>query len=460
MVKDHLGNEYKSYTELGKKYGLSKTTILKRLKKGYTLEETLTIPSGKATKRYQVRDHLGNTYTSIEAMLKHYGISKDTYRKRLLKGWSLKDILNTPTKYNTKAQITYDHLGNEFKSFLKMCQYYNKDFCTVKNRLDKGWSLEDALTKNKTTSRGTTTYDHLGNKFDSMLAMCRRYNINYKVVDKRLRDGWELEKALTTPTIKAHKKSYDHLGNEFASITDMCNHYKTVTPTAFNERIAKGWTVEQALTTPSSIPDKPCDHLGNEYETVDDLCAAYGISVNTYYGRMKSKWSLEDRLTIPPGEHKPVYDHLGNKFKSKVKMCEYYNINYGTFKDRMKNNWTLEKALTTPSNETIQYDHLGNIFESKTKLCEHYGIKTQRFNYFKDKGYTIEECLNIIPIINANTKNIEINNTFIIKECITKIHHEVLIPNLYFLCSHDNIDLILSREAILNYYRQNILKTA
>lgn len=460
MVKDHLGNEYKSYTELGKKYGLNKSAITKRLRKGYTLEETLTIPSGKATKRYQVCDHLGNIYSSMAEMLKHYNISKSVYEIRKKKKWSLEKILTTPIKYTTKAEITYDHLGNKFDSFLKMCQFYNKNCSTVKNRLNKGWSLEDALTKNRTSARSIEIYDHLGNKFESMIAMCKHYNMNYQVIDRRLRNGWDIEKALTTPAVKAHKKSYDHLGNEFASITDMCDHYKTVTPTAFNERIAKGWTVEQALLTPSSVPDKPCDHLGNEYETVDDLCAAYGISVNTYYSRMKSKWSLEDRLTTPSGEHRPAYDHLGNKFKSKVKMCEHYNINYGTFKDRMKNNWTLEKALTTPSNETIQYDHLGNIFESKTKLCEHYGIKTQRFNYFKDKGYTIEECLNIIPIINANTKNIKINNTFIIKECITKIHHEVLIPNLYFLCSHDNIDLILSREAILNYCKKHMLQAA
>lgn len=45
------------------------------------------------------------------------------------------------------------------------------------------------------------------------------------------------------------KTVFDHQGKEFATITEMCNFYN-ISRSAFNHRIARGSSLEEALTTP------------------------------------------------------------------------------------------------------------------------------------------------------------------------------------------------------------------
>jgi hypothetical protein len=59
------------------------------------------------------------------------------------------------------------------------------------------------------------------------------------------------------------KQCTDHLGNEYPSITAMCKAYNIPTQT-YGMRIKQGWSVKDALTTPKGEPrlDTPdCVHL-------------------------------------------------------------------------------------------------------------------------------------------------------------------------------------------------------
>ena len=70
------------------------------------------MPTGKKCK-----DHLGNEYGSVAQMCKHYGISQPTYLCRINKGWSIEKAL---TNHINNGKIIYDHLGNKFKSISSM----------------------------------------------------------------------------------------------------------------------------------------------------------------------------------------------------------------------------------------------------------------------------------------------------------------------------------------------------
>ena len=50
-----------------------------------------------------------------------------------------------PSFYKEPKEST-DHLGNTYYSFNEMCRTYNMNATTVKQRLDNGWSKEEALT--------------------------------------------------------------------------------------------------------------------------------------------------------------------------------------------------------------------------------------------------------------------------------------------------------------------------
>lgn len=45
-----------------------------------------------------------------------------------------------------KNKNVTDHLGNQFTSIKKMCEYYNINYKTYMSRILRGWILEEALT--------------------------------------------------------------------------------------------------------------------------------------------------------------------------------------------------------------------------------------------------------------------------------------------------------------------------
>ena len=51
-------------------------------------------------------DHLGNTFPSLAAMCKAYGLSTPAYISRRKRGWSLENILTTPLG---KGSLGYEH---------------------------------------------------------------------------------------------------------------------------------------------------------------------------------------------------------------------------------------------------------------------------------------------------------------------------------------------------------------
>jgi len=61
----------------------------------------------------QITDHLGNKYKTQTEMCKKYGISSATYTSRIKKGWSKKKALTTPTgKKSNKSNITKGKSGS------------------------------------------------------------------------------------------------------------------------------------------------------------------------------------------------------------------------------------------------------------------------------------------------------------------------------------------------------------
>ena len=68
-------------------------------------------------------------------------------------------------------------------------------------------------------------------------------------VKKRIFRGWSIEKALTTPSTPKEITITDHKGNQFASIKELCRHYH-FSEKLFRHRRYAGWSVERILTEP------------------------------------------------------------------------------------------------------------------------------------------------------------------------------------------------------------------
>ena len=96
--------------------------------------------------------------------------------------------------------------------------------------------------------------DHKGNKFPSLSAMGRAWGIPSSTLQNRIvTRKLPIEIALTMTPEDAKKQKHgctDHLGNEYPSKVEMCEKYGITTKQYFG-RIRLGWSVEKALTTPA-----------------------------------------------------------------------------------------------------------------------------------------------------------------------------------------------------------------
>ena len=260
-----------------------------------------------------------------------------------------------------------DHLGNTFTSIQEMADYWHIPDSTLSARLQK-MPIKDALTLTTKELRGKTVTDHTGRTFPSVTAMCKAWGITTALYYGRLKCGYSIEDALTLPIAEKPKNSktiIDHEGNEFSSVSDLCEYWK-IGRSTFNARIKNGWSQKDALTTPcakinSMKKQEWTDHLGNKYESLNAMCKAHGITHHTFRTRLtKLGWSLEDALnpniTINNNE---TTDPFGNTFPTARDMYNYYNITESIYKYRtQKSNMTIFEAITKiPKNKKLT-DHI------------------------------------------------------------------------------------------------------
>ena len=306
--QDHLGNTYASRTEMLKKYNIPNSTFGNRMKRGWSLEQALTIPNTDTTAKINkrsnpIQDHLGNWYPNIPAMCAEYGISSKVYwsRKRLLK-WPLDKILTTPLQdmESPKNANPITCNGIEFKSVNALCRYYNIPRSTFKLRLKQGHTPEEAIKIKPQETKGF-------NKKDTSCV-----------------DPW---------------------GNKFKSQNAMYKHYGTTKDIA-EGRFEHGWTLEQILLNPEKIdPHKPCiGPDGKEYAGFKIMAEAFGLTESTLRGRLKQGYTLEEAI-LNWDEHRLCHDHLGNTFASMTDMYLYWNTNVSSVNARKKHHSDLKDVL-------------------------------------------------------------------------------------------------------------------
>ena len=176
--------------------------------------------------------------------------------------------------------------------------------------------------------------DHEGNGYHSVKDMCAHYGIKPYVYQKRRKAGWSKVDALTTPVaayMKKRKEVYDHKGNPYPSVPAMCKAYNIAEGTYYNRKRA-GANTEEALTTGIAHKrQKVQDHLGNWYKSINAMCKHYGITTSAYCSRKDAGYPLEECLTRPiKSRLKRVTDHEGNTYPTLKEMCKAHNISYST----------------------------------------------------------------------------------------------------------------------------------
>lgn len=97
IYKDHLGKEFMRLADMANAWGISVFALKYRLGRGWDVERALTQQEPKSLSFLgeEIRDHLGNQYKSFNAMCKAYDLNPSTVKARLKGGMPLEEALTT-----------------------------------------------------------------------------------------------------------------------------------------------------------------------------------------------------------------------------------------------------------------------------------------------------------------------------------------------------------------------------
>ena len=202
----------------------------------------------------------------------------------------------------------------------------------------------------------------------------------------------------------------DHKGIKYVNNKEKAAAYGLEYKT-YMFRIRNGWGEKEALETPARVFNKEDikDHLGNTYESQEERAKVYGLGVSCIKGRLEIGWSLEEALTTPSQRVEEVKDHEGNVFNSFTEMCNHWGITDITFvKRRLAKGWTLKDALTVPSEKSnIEVEVDGVEYSSKVKACNVLNVSRATVKKYENQGYSFEEAVHI-------AKSVKIDNSVVV----------------------------------------------
>lgn len=218
ICRDHTGKSYPSRHAMAEAWGMPPDILDSRLAKGWPVGKALTQPMADRA----VRDHLGNEYPDRNAMARSYGLEPSTLAARLKRGQPLEAALTSPVAPNgARGNVFRDHTGKEFPSLQAMCASWGVRTITFQRRTSRGMDLEQALTKPaRRTARQSRCEDHEGNVYPSTKAMCSSYGITPQTLRRRISRGDTLEQALTAPGGRPAVPLQDWSGRTYPTTAD------------------------------------------------------------------------------------------------------------------------------------------------------------------------------------------------------------------------------------------------
>lgn len=153
-ITDHQGRKFKSCTEMCDFWGVDLDVYRCRVHSlKWTKERALTtLVKTRIRIKLQPTDHEGRTFESFEQLARHYAMCPDTLKHRLKKGMSLEQALTTPVLRGQHVACK-DHLGNVYYTFTDMCKHCGVKYTTFISRLNRGLSIEECLKKGRICQR-------------------------------------------------------------------------------------------------------------------------------------------------------------------------------------------------------------------------------------------------------------------------------------------------------------------
>jgi len=241
------------------------------------------------------------------------GVRFATFRSRITKGWEWDDALKTSHgQRNLPAVIERNGQSKTLREWWESDAIEGLKYTTFRSRIDNGWGIEKALTTPLGITIGKRRYIEMDGETKSLREWWESEavsGLSYGTFRMRIFYGWGLESALNTPTAATIGRSSPRRLHERDGQSKTLREWwdssdtKVVKYELFCRRVGDGWDIEKALTTAKRAKGARLHERDGQSKTLREWWesdAIEGLEFETFRSRINTGWKWNDALTVPP----------------------------------------------------------------------------------------------------------------------------------------------------------------
>ena len=138
----------------------------------------------------------GIKYNSLLELAEAYGIKANTLRERLRRGIPIDKAVA-----GKGCLRSVEYGGKTYVSLSDLSESLNISYLNLLRRINNGLSVDVSVKECLEISRGERKkIEFRGEWYPSYSALAKAWGISKQILSLRLKNGWTLEEAVTTPT--------------------------------------------------------------------------------------------------------------------------------------------------------------------------------------------------------------------------------------------------------------------
>lgn len=254
------GQRFISIGAAARHYGVEEWSVHQRVNRyGWTLRQALELDSAPLRKpaRGRATEVQGMTFDSIKDAAQHFGLMPNVVQSRLDLGWPIEQALGLqprPKRKPTRTRaITIG--GVQYNSIVVAANAHGVPRALLSDRLQKGWTPEEAVGLVPRRERSAPNARRItidGVQYKSVRAACDARGFNYGKVHSRIKLGWTLQQAFDLappPPPSGQKNGRPVTVNGVTYFSrSAAAHAHGVDPRVVHKRLKLGWSLERAIT--------------------------------------------------------------------------------------------------------------------------------------------------------------------------------------------------------------------
>lgn len=302
---EYKGKVYSSLSELARTFGINATSLNLRIKKGMSVEEAINTPIKEQNK--YLLDGKYVKYPEVKRYCQEYGANEST----VMQYWSdkggktldIRDIVKILLEKKENRIVTYH--GKKYPTMTNALSelQIKESPTTIKSRMEKhGMSFEEVIDADPRMFKCGRIFHYRGQVYYSFKELSEGVNIPEGTLRKRLKKGMSVEEAVEAPKhqivknreVITYKGKTYRMWSEFLEENPLFKRARG----SIHQRRERGMSIEEAL---EDYAKKyfVTDHKGNVFRNNTERSLEYGLNPTTVRNRLISGWSLEKALTTP-----------------------------------------------------------------------------------------------------------------------------------------------------------------